>query len=89
MQELNISLSEDSNFDISLSEDSNLDIELQTAPITPAEKDYNNLYNKPSINNVELIGDRDLDELNIQVKGDYPNSALTNREIEDLLNSFN
>lgn len=79
MQELNISLSEDSN----------LNIDLQTAPSVPVEKDYNKLDNKPSINNVELIGDRDLDELNIQVKGDYPNSALTNREIEDLLNSFN
>ena len=34
-------------------------------------KDYNVLDNKPQINNVELTGNKTLDELNIQPKGDY------------------
>ena len=33
--------------------------------------DYNILDNKPQINNVELTGNKTLDELNIQPKGDY------------------
>ena len=36
--------------------------------------DYNELINKPQINNVELIGNKTLDDLGIQPKGDY---ALT------------
>lgn len=38
--------------------------------ITP-ETDYNELKNKPSINDVELTGNKTLDELGIQPKGDY------------------
>ena len=33
--------------------------------------DYNILDNKPQINNIELTGNKTLDELNIQPKGDY------------------
>lgn len=33
--------------------------------------DYNDLKNKPSINNVELIGDKNLKELGIQPAGEY------------------
>lgn len=33
--------------------------------------DYNILDNKPQINNIELTGNKTLDELNIQQKGDY------------------
>lgn len=32
---------------------------------------YNSLKNKPSINNVELSGNKTLDELGIQEKGEY------------------
>lgn len=49
---------------------------------------YNELVNKPQINSVELIGNRNLDELNIQIKGDYADTALTNTEIENLIESF-
>ena len=34
-------------------------------------KNYNDLQTKPSINGIELVGDTTLDELNIQVKGEY------------------
>ncbi len=33
--------------------------------------DYNSLANKPSINGVQLVGNKGLDELGIQKKGDY------------------
>jgi len=34
-------------------------------------KKYSELQDKPKINSIELVGDTSLDELNIQVKGDY------------------
>jgi hypothetical protein len=49
---------------------------------------YENLYNKPKINNVELIQNKSLDELGIQEKGEYPSQSLSNKEIDDLLNGF-
>lgn len=49
---------------------------------------YEYLYNKPSINNVTLIKNKTLDELGIQQKGNYPDQALSNLEIEELLNNF-
>lgn len=49
--------------------------------------DYEELENKPSINSVELVGNKTLDELNIQQKGDYPQEALSNVEIEEIINS--
>ena len=49
---------------------------------------YIDLLNKPKINNVELINNKTLDDLKIQPKGNYPDEALTNGEIEELLNNF-
>lgn len=48
---------------------------------TFTEKDYEKLSNKPKINNVELIGNKNLEDLDIQEKMDY----LTNMEIEQLI----
>lgn len=39
--------------------------------------DYNRLYNKPSIEGVELVGDKSFEELNLQ--------RLTNAELENML----
>ena len=41
--------------------------------------DYNHLKNKPSINEVELVNNKQLEDLNI--------NRLTNLEIEDIINS--
>lgn len=49
--------------------------------------DYSYLTNKPSINEVSLEGDKSLEELGVQPAGTYPDHELTNREIEELLNS--
>ena len=39
--------------------------------------DYNDLRNKPSIEGVELVGDKSFEELNLQ--------SLTNTELENML----
>ena len=39
--------------------------------------DYNDLRNKPSIEGVELVGDKSFEELNLQ--------SLTNSELENML----
>lgn len=42
--------------------------------------DYNQLKNKPSINEVELIDNKQLEDLNV--------NRLSNSEIDDLINSI-
>lgn len=44
----------------------------------PADADYENLKNKPSINEVELIGDKSFNELGL--------SPLSNLEIINIIN---
>ena len=46
---------------------------------------YNDLNDKPQINNVTLVNNKTLDDLNIQVKGDYADTAISNIEIETIL----
>ena len=51
--------------------------------------DYNDLNNKPSINNVTLSGNKTLNDLNIQAKGNYvqANQAMTNEAILAIINN--
>ena len=51
------------------------DIELETN----GTNDYNDLVNKPSINGVELVGDKTTEELDIL--------PLTNAEIDEFMNN--
>lgn len=50
------------------------------------ESDYEKLFNKPRINNVELIGNMNISEIGGQPSGDYIESEdlqiLTNEDIE-------
>ena len=46
--------------------------------------DYNDVYNKPQINDVELIGNLSGDDLGLQEKGNYANTRVTNLEIDEL-----
>ena len=48
--------------------------------------DYNELNNKPQINNVELDGNKTLEELGIQAKGDYANKSDLPTNMSDLTN---
>ena len=47
--------------------------------------DYNQLQNKPSINGVQLTGQLSLERLGIQPAGNYPNSPLTESDLEELI----
>lgn len=63
--------------EIILKDEETLDIELETDTIEVVTSDYEKLQNLPSINNVPLIGNKQLQELGI--------SELSNSEIEELL----
>jgi len=63
--------------EIILKDEETLDIELETDTIEVVTSDYERLQNLPSINNVPLIGNKQLQELGI--------SELSNSEIEELL----
>lgn len=52
--------------------------------IAGGTNNYNNLNNKPKINNVELVGNKTSKDLKIQDEME----SLTNMEIEEILNSF-
>lgn len=86
--ELNITLIEEDTLNINLNEEDNFQVSIENDVINVASNDYKKLKNKPQINSVELIDNKTLDELNIQVKGNYPDEALTNSDIEELLNNF-
>lgn len=54
--------------------------------------DYNELTGKPQINSVELTGNKTLEELGIQPKGDYltsiPDEYTTTEEVDALLDNY-
>lgn len=53
---------------------------------------YNDIANHPSINNVELTGNKTLEELGVQPKGNYltevPEEYVNNTELAELLESY-
>lgn len=50
--------------------------------------DYNKLKNRPYINEVLLEGNKSLEELDIQHKGDYPENRITNSELEEIFSNW-
>lgn len=76
------------DIDIELDNESSIDTDIQTSDgeidtdielSTNGTNDYNDLVNKPSINGVELVGDKTPEELDIL--------PLTNAEIDEFMNS--
>ena len=68
------------------------DVAIKTG-IVQGVRDYNYLYNKPSIEDVELIGDKSFPELGIFIdpEKEYPSSdeyAMTTVEITELWNAI-
>lgn len=58
--------------DIKPKKDINVEFNIPVQTISgETVSDYNQLNNKPKINNIELAGDKTLDELGIQEKGNY------------------
>ena len=87
---IEVDLKEQEKIDTSVEQGKNeISVKLEVnQSVEPSTNDYNRLINKPQINSVELIGNKSLDDLDIQVKGDYPDMPLSNNEIEELLNNF-
>jgi len=94
---MNTIFNEENNFNVNVnlnSENINIDVQDEDAFNTKfivlkgedGTTDYNDLYNKPSINNVELSGNKTSDDLNLQEKGNYANTRVTNIEIDNLFN---
>ena len=76
------------DIDIEIDNESSIDTDIQTSDgeidtdielSTSGTNDYNDLVNKPSINGVELVGDKTTEELDIL--------PLTNAEIDEFMNS--
>ena len=76
MIDIDIELDNESSIDTSVSI-SDTEIETDIELSTVGTNDYNDLVNKPSINGVELVGDKTTEELDIL--------PLTNDEIDDIL----
>ena len=81
-------MNETIDIDIEINTDSNIDTDIQTSDgeidtdielSTAGTNDYNDLANKPSIEGVELVGDKTLEELGVE--------ALTPQEIDAIINS--
>ena len=81
-------MNETIDIDIEINTDSSIDTDIQTSDgeidtdielSTAGTNDYNDLVNKPSIEGVELIGDKTLEELGVE--------ALTPQEIDAIINS--
>ena len=81
-------MNETIDIDIEINTDSSIDTDIQTSDgeidtdikiLTGGTNDYNDLINKPSIEGVELIGDKTLEELGVE--------ALTPQEIDAIINS--
>ena len=76
------------DIDIEIDNESSIDTDIQTSDgeidtdielSANGTNDYNDLANKPSIEGVELIGDKTLEELGVE--------ALTPQEIDAIINS--
>jgi len=81
-------MNETIDIDIEINTDSSIDTDIQTSDgeidtdieiSTCGTNDYNDLINKPSIEGVELVGDKTLEELGVE--------ALTPQEIDAIINS--
>lgn len=58
------------------------------APPKPGTTDYENLVNKPYINDVEVVGHLSLDDLGIMGEDDIQIGIVSNQDIEDMFNNF-
>lgn len=86
---LQLKLQSDPTLSIKLGQNrDNLKLKLSPPVAIGGTTDYNDLENKPRINGVILKNDKSLSELGMQEAGDYPDSPLSNLEIEELINNF-
>lgn len=74
----------DNDNELTIDNDDNNEIIIEGNDSVGGSRNYNDLYNKPQINEVELKGNKSLDDLGIQEKGEYANTRVTNLEIDNL-----
>lgn len=84
---MKISLKQPEKINIGINNEA-INVNVGIQKVKGGTNNYKELDNLPSINDVVLIDNKTLDDLNIQIKGDYPEHALTNSEIEELLDNF-
>ena len=78
MIDIDIELDNESSIDTDISiSDTEIDTDIELE--TNGTNDYNDLVNKPSINGVELVGDKTTEELDIL--------PLTTAEIDEFMNN--
>ena len=84
---MKISLKQPEKINIGINNEA-VNVKVGMQKVKGGTNNYKELDNLPSINDVVLIDNKTLDDLNIQIKGDYPSEYITNSEIEELLNNF-
>ena len=67
-------------------EEIELDLKEDVTAVGYSDNNYNNLDNKPLINNVELSGNKTLEELGIQPSGEYAKTSDIPTKMSDLTN---
>lgn len=86
MSELELEVEYDDTTELELEDEETSDIDIENSDVvgTGETTNYEKLKNKPQINSVELLGDKSSDELGLQDEME----ALTNTEIESLINNY-
>lgn len=67
----------ENELEITIEEEKTFDVELETNTIEVVTSDYEKLNNLPKIHNIELIGNKELEELGLE--------ELSNSELEEIL----
>ena len=67
-------------------EEIELDLKEDVTAVGYSDNNYNKLENKPKINGVEVVGNKTLDDLGIQPKGEYAKTSDIPIKISDLTN---
>lgn len=76
---------QDLSFDLGFDSGNNgFNADFKNMQVISGTNDYNPLINKPSINEVVLVGNKTGDQLDLQGKMD----VISNTDIEDLLSAF-
>ncbi len=91
----NVFVTEDGSNEVSVTDELiRLEAKINNGGGTGGATDYNALSNKPKVNNVTLSGNKTLDELGIQTKGNYmtttsPANSITSLDINNWNNKGN
>lgn len=80
--EIKVTKKDDKSFEGQLIQEKTLVGTINVGQISTTNNDYNELFNKPSINSITLQGNKELDELGIQEEM----IPLSNSDLEELMN---